>query len=584
MNILLRRLGLSALPLLFFVPRLAAQEVTIGEPGWFESEGVPDTPPKSRRPLRPSLPRELRKNEEIGYVIVTQCLDARGQVLVLEARSEHPWYRRAVFDAFDDWKMAPAMLGGKPVNSWFWVSVIFNPASASADLPEATPRLLAVTPVIVSPAMMKKLRENTTAWGTVSLDSAGAPQCVALEAPASEKLLPFIDTALKHWRFAPARKGGQTVAADIRIPFLFYPPIPPVAGNQKPPRVIKQITPEYPYAMRQSGLVAEVTLSFLVNVKGGVTNPVVIQSNNPVFDQPAIAALLQWKFEPGTIDGQPMNTPMTVPIIFSFNGEPGTEAVSVTRSSRRQQAKIPEELRYDVAPNPRNYSLPVYPYSWLREGKTGKAIVLFQIGPQGRVTALKIAEAAQPEFGLALAAAAETYEFDPGLKGGHPVSTVLKTEKEFTTSRSDNLVVAEDLALLRREKKKPETIVEADRLDAPLKPLSRKAPVFPVAPPAEVDHGEAVIELLVDESGRARLPRIISATDLAFGYAAAQAVAQWLFEAPKCGGKATVARLRVPFEFKREPPVMGTGVGTSHQPANEDSSIPLAGETNHVNK
>lgn len=584
MNILLRRLSLCGLPLLLFVPRQAAQEITIGEPGWFQSEGVPDTLPKVRRPLRPHLPHELSQNEEIGYVIVTQCLDAQGRVLVLEARSEHPWYRRAVFDALDDWKMSPAMLGGKPVNSWFWVSVIFNPASASADLPEATPRLLTVTPVVVSPAMMKKLRENTTAWGTVSLDSSGAPQRVALEAPPSEKLLPFIETALKHWRFAPARKGGQTVAADIRIPFLFYTPIPPVAGNQKPPRVTQQIVPEYPYGMRRSGLVAEVTLSFVVNLQGSVTNPVVIQSNNPMFDQPAIAALLKWKFEPGTIDGRPINTPMTVPIIFSFNDGSGEEAVSVTSSSRRQQAKLPEELRYDVAPNPRNYSLPVYPYSLLREGKTGKAIVLFQIGPQGRVTALKIAEAAQPEFGLALAAAAETYEFDPGLKGGHPVSTVLKTEREFTTGGSDNLVVAEDLALLRREKKKPETIVGADRLDAPLRPLSQKAPVFPMAPPAEVDYGEAVIELLVDESGRARLPRIISATDSAFGYAAAQAVAQWLFEAPKCGGKATVARLRVPFEFKREPPVMGTGVGTSQQPAKENSSVPPAGETHHVNK
>ena len=79
MNILLRRLSLCGLSLLLFVPRQAAQEITIGEPGWFQSEGVPDTLPKVRRPLRPHLPHELRQNEEIGYVIVTQCLDAQGR-------------------------------------------------------------------------------------------------------------------------------------------------------------------------------------------------------------------------------------------------------------------------------------------------------------------------------------------------------------------------------------------------------------------------------------------------------------------------------------------------------------------------
>ena len=445
-------------------------------------------------------------------------------------------------------------------------------------------KILAATPVVVSPAMMKKLRENTIAWGTVSLDSSGVPQRVTLEAPASDALLPFVDAALKEWRFAPARKGGQPVAADIRMAFLFYPPIAAVVGNQKPPRVTQQMPPEYPDEMRRSGLIGEVNLSFVVNPKGKVVNPVVIRSNNPAFDQPAIAALLRWRFEPATIDGRPVNARMSVPIIFSFNNGWGNEAATVDTSSRRAQANLPEEIRYDVAPKIRGIVQPVYPYLALREGKNGKAVVMFQINPKGEVAGLKIAEAAQPEFGLALAAAVETYQFDPALKDGHPVTSILKTEQDFTSGQIDNLVADEDLSLLRREKKKPETIVGADRLDAPLKPLSRRSPVFPVTLADRLDHGEAMIELLVDESGHARLPRIVSTSNPAFGYAAVQAVAQWLFEPPKSGGKPVVARTRVPFEFELETPVLGTGVGTPRPAEKGDLTAPLAGSNDHGTK
>lgn len=584
MNIPLRCVGLAALAFLAVIPRQAAQEITVGEPGWFKSEGAPDTPPQTKRRLRPVYPDELRRTGETGYVIVTQCLDAHGQELMLEQRSAYPWYNRAVSEASNDWKMAPAMLGGKPVSVWFWVPVIFNPASASVDTPDATPRLLAVTPVVIPSAMMIKLRDNTTAWGTISLDGSGVPQRVRLEPPASDKLLPFVDAALKQWRFAPARKGGQPVAADIRLAFLFYPPTAPVAGNQKPPRITRQTAPEYPYEMRQSGLVGQVNLSFVVDRMGSVVNPVVTRSNNPAFDQPAITALLEWRFEPGTIDGRPVNTPMSVPIVFAFNDGSGEEAVSVTQPSRRQQAKLPEEIRYDVAPKPRGFAQPVYPYALLREGKTGKTVVLFQISPEGKVVGLKIAEAAQPEFGLALAAAAGTYEFDPALKNGHPVATIARTEQDFTTSQRDNVVASEDLALLRREKKKPETIVGANQLDAPLKPLSRKSPVFPVTLADRADHGEVMIEFLVDEAGRARLPRIISASDPAFGYAAVQAVAQWLFEPPRNGGKPAVARTRVPIEFKIKPPVLGTGVGTLPGADEEKPTIQPEEEAKHDTK
>jgi TonB family protein len=63
-----------------------------------------------------------------------------------------------------------------------------------------------------------------------------------------------------------------------------------------------------------------------------------------------------------------------------------------------------------------------------------------------------------------------------------------------------------------------------------------------------------MIEVLVDEEGRARLPRVVSATDPAFGYAAVQAVSTWWFEPPRAAGKTVVARAQIPFRFGPKAP------------------------------
>ena len=92
---------------------------------------------------------------------------------------------------------------------------------------------------------------------------------------------------------------------------------------------------------------------------------------------------------------------------------------------------------------------------------------------------VEVVDATLPEFGSALVApSAETFKFDPALKDGHPIEAVLRIEQEFGAQAGNRIVTDDDLALLRLEKKKPEWIVGANKLDAPLKPLSRRPPGF----------------------------------------------------------------------------------------------------------
>jgi len=70
---------------------------------------------------------------------------------------------------------------------------------------------------------------------------------------------------------------------------------------------------------------------------------------------------------------------------------------------------------------------------------------------------------------------------------------------------------------------------------------------------------------LIDLEGRARLPRVVAASDPAFGYAAVQAISDWRFEPPTVKGETVVVRARVPFSFK-------TGEAAPHGGAKQSAS------------
>ena len=66
---------------------------------------------------------------------------------------------------------------------------------------------------------------------------------------------------------------------------------------------------------------------------------------------------------------------------------------------------------------------------------------------------------------------------------------------------------------------------------------------------AEGPTGSAEIEFIIDREGRARLPRIVSASREEFGWAAATAIAQWVFDPPKKNGQPVDTRVRIPVSF-----------------------------------
>jgi protein TonB len=85
--------------------------------------------------------------------------------------------------------------------------------------------------------------------------------------------------------------------------------------DQKP-RALYQPNPVLDAAARKR-TPGSVTIVFVVDPRGKVVDPVVQKSSDPALDGPALAAVRQWRFEPGKKNGQPVRFRMRVPITFS---------------------------------------------------------------------------------------------------------------------------------------------------------------------------------------------------------------------------------------------------------------------------
>ena len=72
--------------------------------------------------------------------------------------------------------------------------------------------------------------------------------------------------------------------------------------------VLKRIPPVYPVYAKQKKIQGYVKTQFVVNINGTVKDVTIIESNPPgIFDQSVINCITDWRFLPGTVNGEPAN-------------------------------------------------------------------------------------------------------------------------------------------------------------------------------------------------------------------------------------------------------------------------------------
>ena len=73
------------------------------------------------------------------------------------------------------------------------------------------------------------------------------------------------------------------------------------------PKLIQKVDPVYPEEARKNRIQGLVISEALIDRSGDVVDVKVVETADEVFNQPTIDAIRQWKFEPATKDGEPVN-------------------------------------------------------------------------------------------------------------------------------------------------------------------------------------------------------------------------------------------------------------------------------------
>jgi len=102
------------------------------------------------------------------------------------------------------------------------------------------------------------------------------------------------------------------------------PPPPPtpkrivVGGNVQQARLVSQPRPVYPPLAKQTGLQGTVVLRALIGTDGAVRE-VQLVSGPYLLAQAAMDAVLQWRYQPTLLNGQPMEVETRITVIFMLN-------------------------------------------------------------------------------------------------------------------------------------------------------------------------------------------------------------------------------------------------------------------------
>jgi TonB family protein len=105
-------------------------------------------------------------------------------------------------------------------------------------------------------------------------------------------------------------------AAAPAAPALQPEGVAKVGGIVKEPRLLSRVMPEYPLVAKQAGIQGDVVVKTTIDLKGDPVNLQVV-SGPAMLRGPALAALRRWKYEPSTLNGQPIAVQMLVTIKFS---------------------------------------------------------------------------------------------------------------------------------------------------------------------------------------------------------------------------------------------------------------------------
>ena len=398
----------------------------------------------------------------------------------------------------------------------------------------------------------------------IVVDETGAITAARVLRASDPRLGEAALAAVKAWTFAPAVDGEKRVASCLDVPLSFDPkkgqkgwPASHMTNMNNQPRPApvtgaepnRTPTGEYPAVLTERKLPGSVDFACRVDATGRVSAPKILGTSHADFVLPALASLAKWEFTPSKQGDLAVATELVGEVSFDTIASNRAEVLAANGITATD-GTVPE-----VRPQLAVVVDAVWPHERLLRGEAGEAMVEFTVGMSGSVSEVKVRSASQPEFGRAAEAAMEGWRFQRAITDGRRGPVLLVKKFEFVAvplagaeETKEATTVDEWTDLVQRAR--AGSISAAAGLDEKLTPLYRVPPPYPAAlKAAGGPKGEALIEFVIARDGRVRLPRIVSATHEEFGWAAATAVAQWVFKAPLRGGQPVDVKVSIPIGF-----------------------------------
>lgn len=91
-----------------------------------------------------------------------------------------------------------------------------------------------------------------------------------------------------------------------------------VGGDIKEPKKVKHVPPAYPEDAKRDRVEGVVILEAVIGTDGTVQEGKILRSV-PQLDKAALDAVMQWKYTPTLLNGEPVEVVMTVTVTFSLN-------------------------------------------------------------------------------------------------------------------------------------------------------------------------------------------------------------------------------------------------------------------------
>src|SRR5262245_45512437 len=83
-------------------------------------------------------------------------------------------------------------------------------------------------------------------------------------------------------------------------------------------KLVNRVQPQYPPLARQTRISGTVRLHAIISKDGSVQS-LSVESGHPLLVQAALDAVRQWRYQPTTLNGEPVEVDTTIDVIFSLN-------------------------------------------------------------------------------------------------------------------------------------------------------------------------------------------------------------------------------------------------------------------------